>query len=60
MTASSENATISIESACARLGIGRSLGYQLAREGRFPVRILRIGRLYRVVRADLDRVLQPA
>lgn len=29
-------ATISIESAARRLGIGRSLAYQLAREGTLP------------------------
>lgn len=57
MTITADKATSSIEEACARLGIGRSLGYQLAREGRFPVRILRIGRLYRVPRAELARLL---
>lgn len=52
-----ETRTCSIEEAAAELGIGRGLAYDLARQGNFPVRLLRIGRLYRVVRADLDRVL---
>ncbi len=52
-----EARTCSIEEAAAELGIGRGLAYDLARQGSFPVRLLRIGRLYRVVRADLDRVL---
>ena len=49
--------TVSVEEASAACGIGRSLGYQLAREGRFPCRVLRIGRLLKVPRADLERLL---
>ena len=49
--------TCSIEEAAADLGIGRSLAYELARTGRFPVRVLRIGRLYKVPRAELERLL---
>lgn len=52
-----ESRTCSIEEAAAELGIGRGLAYELARQGAFPVKLLRIGRLYRVVRADLDRAL---
>lgn len=52
-----ESRTCSVEEAAAELGIGRGLAYELARQGTFPVKLLRIGRLYRVVRADLDRVL---
>ncbi|MFC0862165.1 hypothetical protein ACFHYQ_07635 [Sphaerimonospora cavernae] len=36
---------------------GRSKAYQLARDGEFPVRIIRIGDLYRVCTADLMKVL---
>ena len=52
-----ESRTCSIEEVAAELGIGRGLAYELARQGAFPVKLLRIGRLYRVVRADLDRAL---
>ncbi len=41
-------ATVDIETAGAVLGIGRSKSYQLAQNGEFPVRILRIGRRYLV------------
>ena len=49
--------TTSIPKAAIRLGIGRNLAYRLAREGRFPCRVLRAGRRYLVVEADLQRVL---
>ena len=52
-----EVGTVSIEEACRRLGVGRTLGYELARSGTFPVRVLKIGRLYRVPRAELERLL---
>ncbi len=52
-----DKGTVSIEEAAASLGIGRSLAYSLAREGRFPCRILKLGRLLKVPRADLERVL---
>jgi hypothetical protein len=52
--------TTTIELASRRLGIGRSLGYQLAREGRFPVRVIRAGRRLLVSTAALDRLLQGA
>lgn len=43
--------------AARALGIGRSLAYDMAKRGRFPVRVLRLGNRYRVTRADLLRVL---
>jgi hypothetical protein len=49
--------TTTIEAAAARLGIGRSLGYQLARENRFPVPVIRAGRRLLVPTAALERVL---
>ena len=52
-----EPRTCSIEEAANELGIGRTLAYELARQGRFPVRVLRLGRLYRVPRAELARLL---
>lgn len=41
-------ATVDVETAGAFLGIGRSKSYQLAKAGDFPVRVLRIGRCYKV------------
>lgn len=41
-------ATTDIETAGAILGIGRSKSYELAKNGDFPVRVLRIGRRYLV------------
>lgn len=43
--------------ACRAHGIGRTLGYDLAKRGEFPCRVLRIGNRYRVTRADLLRSL---
>ena len=50
--------TTSIEVASQRLGIGRSLGYQLARDDRFPVPVIRAGRRLLVPTAALERVLK--
>jgi predicted DNA-binding transcriptional regulator AlpA len=49
--------TVSVEAAASRLGIGRSLAYQLAREGWFPVPVIRAGRKIVVPVRALDRVL---
>lgn len=49
--------TVSIEAAAIRLGIGRTKAYELARSGEFPCRLLKIGRLYRVPIAELERLL---
>ncbi|WP_242642104.1 hypothetical protein [Lentzea alba] len=39
------------------LGIGRTKAYELARAEDFPARVLRLGNTYRVVTADLLRLL---
>jgi hypothetical protein len=39
------------------LGLSRTTAYALARQGRFPTPVLRVGRLYRVSVNDLLRVL---
>jgi hypothetical protein len=49
--------TVDIETAGRAIGIGRSKSYQLAAAGDFPVRVLQVGRRYRVVRADLLELL---
>lgn len=35
------------------LGLGRSKGYALAKRGEYPCKVLRLGKAYRVVTADL-------
>jgi excisionase family DNA binding protein len=43
--------------AARALGIGRTRAYEMARDGEFPIPVLRLGNSYRVTRADLLRVL---
>ncbi|MFF1834263.1 DNA-binding protein [Streptomyces sp. NPDC058231] len=50
--------TTDLETAGRAFGIGRTTAYQLARAGDFPCRVVRAGRLFRVVTADMLRVLQ--
>jgi hypothetical protein len=50
-------AAISLDTANRALAIGRSTGYALARRGQYPVKVLRLGNAYRVITADLLRVL---
>lgn len=52
--------TTTIETAARALGLGRTRAYQLAREGRFPCKVIRIGTTYRVVTADLQRLVAGA
>ncbi|MFG2248995.1 DNA-binding protein [Spirillospora sp. NPDC048823] len=49
--------TTTIETAARALGLGRTRAYQLARENHFPCKVIRIGTTYRVVTADLYRLL---
>lgn len=39
------------------IGAGRTSTYRMARDGTFPVPVLRIGKSYRVVTADLVALL---
>lgn len=57
MSAQTKARAIDIVEAGKQLGIGRSLAYELAKRGEFPVRVLRIGRLYRVSQSELDAYL---
>lgn len=50
-------AAVGLATAGRALGIGRTLAYDLARRGEFPVPLLRLGNAYRVRRADLLAVL---
>ncbi|GAA2407332.1 hypothetical protein GCM10010420_39270 [Streptomyces glaucosporus] len=38
-------------------GIGRTTGYALVKRGEYPCKVLRLGNAYRVITADLLRVL---
>lgn len=48
---------LDLRTAARLLGIGRTKAYELARAGRFPCRILRLGTSYRVPTAELLRYL---
>ena len=48
---------VDIGTAARALGLGRSTGYELARRGEFPCRVLHVGNSYRVPTAELLRVL---
>jgi hypothetical protein len=49
--------TVDLRTAGRAWGIGRDQAYALAREGRFPVPILRLGRYLRVTRASVLEAL---
>jgi predicted DNA-binding transcriptional regulator AlpA len=46
-------ATVSVEQASLAYGFSRSLGYQLARQGEFPAKVIRVGTRLVVVTADI-------
>lgn len=50
-------AVIDLDTANRALMIGRSTGYGLAKHGEYPVKVLRLGNAYRVVTADLLKLL---
>lgn len=50
-------AVIDLDTANRALLIGRSTGYGLAKHGEYPVKVLRLGNAYRVVTADLLKLL---
>jgi hypothetical protein len=49
--------TVPPEVAFRALGVGRSLGYELIRSGRFPCPVLRLGRVLRVPTLPLLELL---
>ncbi|MFE0189272.1 hypothetical protein [Streptomyces sp. NPDC058989] len=49
--------SFSLEVANRALDLGRTTGFALAKRGAYPVRVLRLGRQYRVTRYDLLRYL---
>jgi hypothetical protein len=50
-------AAVDLETANRALGLGRSKGYELAKRGQYPCRVLRLGNAYRVVTAELQALL---
>ncbi|WP_329182501.1 hypothetical protein [Streptomyces sp. NBC_01477] len=48
---------VDLETANRALGLGRSKGYELAKCGQYPCRVLRLGNSYRVVTAELQALL---
>ena len=48
---------IGIETAAQALGISRTLAYKLAKQNRFPCRVIKIASTCRVATADLERFL---
>jgi hypothetical protein len=50
-------ASVDLETGNRALGIGRTQGYALAKQGDYPCRVLRLGRVYRVITSSLLDVL---
>ncbi len=50
-------AAVDLDTGNRALGLGRSKGYELAKQGQYPCKVLRLGRTYRVVTADLLSLL---
>ncbi|WP_329127846.1 hypothetical protein [Streptomyces sp. NBC_01465] len=48
---------VDLETGNRALGLGRSKGYELAKRGLYPCKVLRLGNAYRVVTADLLALL---
>ncbi|MFG2974631.1 hypothetical protein ACGFYY_16770 [Streptomyces sp. NPDC048331] len=44
---------VDLDTSNRALGLGRSKGYELAKRGEYPCKVLRLGKAYRVVTADL-------
>nr|WP_232734236.1 DNA-binding protein [Kitasatospora sp. CB02891] len=49
--------TVDVAAGGRAFGLGRSTAYALARSDQFPCKVIRAGRSYRVITADLLRVL---
>jgi excisionase family DNA binding protein len=53
---STERLTLTVEEACRLLGVGRTVGYELARRGELPG-VIRLGRRFVVSRPALEKAL---
>ncbi|MFJ6867341.1 integrase [Streptomyces termitum] len=49
--------TVDLQTANRVLSIGRSTGCGLAKRGEYPCKVLKLGNAYRVVTADLQRLV---
>ncbi|MDT0346740.1 integrase [Streptomyces litchfieldiae] len=49
--------SFSLDVANRALSLGRTTGFALAKQGQYPIRVLRLGRQYRCTRYDLLRYL---
>ncbi len=49
--------TLTMDEACKVIGLPRSTGYELAASGRFPCRVLRIGRRWYVPTDAVEELL---
>jgi len=52
-----QRTVVTAEEAFGVLGIGRALGYRSIREGTWPTRVLRLGRVIRIPTGELLAVL---
>lgn len=50
-------ATVDLVTGARAFGLGRTTAYDLARSGDFPAAVIKAGKAYRVITADLLRVL---
>ena len=50
-------AAVDLDTGNRALRLGRSKGYELAKRGQYPCKVLRLGKAYRVVTADLLNLL---
>jgi hypothetical protein len=48
---------VDLDTSNRALGLGRSKGYDLAKRDAYPCKVLRLGNAYRVVTADLLKLL---
>ncbi|MFF3918883.1 hypothetical protein ACFYZB_36620 [Streptomyces sp. NPDC001852] len=48
---------VDLDTSNRALGLDRSKGYELAKRGAYPCKVLRLGNAYRVVTADLWELL---
>ncbi|MFI6105804.1 DNA-binding protein [Streptomyces sp. NPDC051310] len=53
-------AVVDVETAAKAFGLGRTTAYVLAKTEAFPCAVIRAGKSYRVITADMLRVLQIA
>jgi excisionase family DNA binding protein len=57
MQTTDERRVMSAEEAFEHLGVDRTTGYRAIKEGRFPVPVIRVGRIIRVPIEPLMRLL---